>query len=169
MVISPIAIGVSDFTCEVDGDIFNEWKLPIPETKNATKPFTLQPNHQEASKFFQLPGEMRRMIYIELMGNRRIHIEYGWMLDSPFKPRSNKDGKRWDWWHGVCQSSDSFIRDAHDDRSWSRRDEACASRTKGLQNALSGTKLQGVEWLRCCQLGQATVCQSPRTSLISRS
>lgn len=49
------------------------------------------------------------MIYNALMGNRRVHIEHSWMLPSPFRPKLKREGKRWDWWHGVYQKSDSFI------------------------------------------------------------
>lgn len=84
---SPHAPGVSDSTCEVNGDPFNGWKLPIPENQSVRR-CARQRNHQQQSKFFELPVEVRRMIYIELMGNRRVHIEYSWMWASPFEPKS---------------------------------------------------------------------------------
>lgn len=71
------------------------------------------------------------------------------MFPSPFRPNPKRDGKRWDWWHGVCQRSGSFV----DDRCWDREDERYANRLEGLESAPAGTKLGGVEWLRCCQIG----------------
>lgn len=152
--ISPNAIGISDSTCEVNGDPFNGWKLPIPAPRqSALKPRARQRITLQTSRFFQLPEEVRRMIYIELMGKRRVHIEHSWMLPSPFQPKLKREGKRWDWWHGICQESDSFIRDTYDDRCWDRGAERYANRTEGLTSAPTGTKLGGVEWLRCCQIG----------------
>ena len=151
----PDAIGISDSTCEIKGDLFNGWKLPVPAPEqNALKPRSRQRVAQQASWFFRLPVEIRRIIYIELMGNRRVHIEHSWMLQSPFQPKSKRGGKRWDWWHGVCQNSNSFVRDTYDDRCRDRGDDRYASHTEGLTSAPPGTKLQGVEWLRCCQIRQ---------------
>ncbi|KAJ5193706.1 hypothetical protein N7491_001037 [Penicillium cf. griseofulvum] len=150
--VSPNAIGISDSTCEVNGDPFNGWKLPIPPPEQRVlKLGARQCNRQQASHFFQLPIEVRKLIYIELMGNRRVHIEYAWMLPSPFRPKLKRDRERWDWWHGVCQRSGSYV----DDRCWDRRDERYVNMSEGLQSAPAGTKLGGVEWLRCCQIGYA--------------
>ncbi|KAJ5186362.1 hypothetical protein N7449_011126 [Penicillium cf. viridicatum] len=148
--VSPNAIGIFDSTCSVNDDPFNGWKLPIPAAdQRILKLNTRQRNHQQTSHFFQLPIEVRRLIYIELMGNRRAHIEHGWMFASPFHPKPKRDEKRWDWWHGVCQRSGSFV----DDRCWGREDERYANRVEGLKSSPARTKLGGVEWLRCCQIG----------------
>ncbi|KAJ5373539.1 hypothetical protein N7517_005545 [Penicillium concentricum] len=147
---SPNAIGISDSTCEVNGDPFNGWKLPVPPPEQRVlKLGTRQSNRQQASHFFQLPIEVRTLIYIELMGNRRVHIEHAWMLPSPFRPRPKRDRERWEWWHGVCQKSASYV----DDRCWNRRNETLANKSEGLKSPPAGTKLGGVEWLRCCQIG----------------
>ncbi|CAG8899663.1 unnamed protein product [Penicillium egyptiacum] len=147
--VAPNAIGISDSTCEVNGDPFNGWKLPIPPPEQRVLKLTRQRSRQQASHFFQLPIEVRTLIYIELMGDRRIHIEHAWMLPSPFRPKLKRDGRRWDWWHGVCQRTGSFV----DDRCWDRADERYANRFEGLKSPPAGTKLRGVEWLRCCQIG----------------
>lgn len=151
----PDAIGISDSTCEIKGDLFNGWKLPVlaPE-QNALKPHSRQRVAQQASWFFRLSVEIRRIIYIELMGNRRVHIEYSQMLQSPFQPKSKRGGKRQDWWYSVCQNSNSFVRDTYDDRCRDRGDERYTNQFEGLTSTLLGTKLRGVEWLRCCQIGQ---------------
>ncbi|KAJ5153376.1 uncharacterized protein N7482_009854 [Penicillium canariense] len=142
------AIGISDSTCEIQGDPFNGWKLPIPAPEqSALKSRARQHDGQQTSWFFRLPMEVRRMIYIELMGNRRVHIEHSWMYQSAFQPKSKRGGKRWIWWHGVCQNSDSFVCDTYGDRCWGRDDESYASYTEGLTRAPPGTKIQGVEWL----------------------
>lgn len=147
---SPNAIGISDSTCEVNGDPFNGWKLPIPQPdQRILKLGARQRNNQQASHFFQLPIEVRKLIYTELMGNRRVHIEHAWIFPSPFRRKSKRDGKRWEWWHGVCQRGGSFV----DDRCWHREDERYANKFEGLKSAPAGTKLRGVEWLRCCQIG----------------
>lgn len=151
----PNTIRISDSTCEVNGDPFNGWKLlPIPASRqSALKPRARQRLTQQTSPFFRLPGEVRRMIYIELMGHRRVHVEHSWMFPSPFQPKSKRKGKRWDWWHGVCQENDSFVGDTFHDRCWDHSEERVPNYTGGLTSAPTGTKLAGVEWLRCCQIG----------------
>ncbi|OQD99343.1 hypothetical protein PENVUL_c065G04091 [Penicillium vulpinum] len=147
---SPNAIGISNSTCTVNGDPFDGWKLPIPAPdQRILKPSARKRNPQQASRFFQLPIEIRTLIYTVLMGNRRVHIEHAWMMQSPFVPEPKHDLKRWDWWHGVCQRSGSFV----DDRCWDRKDERYASEFEGLESVPAGTKLGGVEFLRCCQIG----------------
>lgn len=132
----PNAIGISDSTCEINGDLFNEWKLPIPAPEqSALKSRTRQRAPQQTSWFFRLPVEVRRIIYIELMGNRRVHIEYAWMFQSPFRPKTKRGAKRWDWWHGICQHRDSFARDIYADQCMDRGDETHISRTKRLTSA----------------------------------
>lgn len=169
---SPHAPGVSDSTCEVNGDPFNGWKLPIPENKSVIR-CARQRNPQQQSKFFELPVEVRRMIYIELMGNRRVHIEYSWMWASPFEPKPfqskplqptflqqrrflsilNGTLRYWNWHHSVCQQTSSFAEDAYMDRCDDRSEESWKNRHEGLTSTRPGTKLGGAEWLRCCQVG----------------
>ncbi|KAJ5767740.1 hypothetical protein N7533_000323 [Penicillium manginii] len=144
----PTAIGISDLTCEIKGDRFNGWKLPIPA-----------PGERHALTNMRVdsldyPPEVRRRIYIELMGNRRVHIEYAWMLQSPFEPPTKRGGKRWDWWHSVCQENDSFVQDTYLESCPDRGDERWNARQKGVSvRPTPGTKFEGVEWLRCCQIG----------------
>jgi hypothetical protein len=160
-------------TCEVNGDPFNAWKLPIPDNQGPLR-FTRQQNSQKDSKFFGLPKEVRRMIDIELMGNRRVHIEYGWMPASPFKPKPfqskplqrtylqrkrilsmiNGPVRYWNWHHSICQESNSFTEDAWMDRCMVYSEERWKNSRDRLTSTPPGTKLGGAEWLRCCQLGQ---------------
>lgn len=151
----PTAIGISDPTCEIKGDRFHGWKLPIPAPGERSLLSCKQTRaDQYASGFFGLPPEVRRRIYIVLMGNRRVHIEYAWMLQSPFEPPTKRGGKRWDWWHGVCQENDSFVQDTYLESCPDRGDERWNARQKGVSvRPTPGTKLEGVEWLRCCQIG----------------
>lgn len=151
----PTAIGISDSSCEINGDPFNGWKLPIPAPeKRALSTCAHHRESQNLSKFFRLPVEVRKMIYTELMGNRRVHIEYSWMFQSPFEPPTKRGGKRWNWFHGVCQNSNDFCEDAYLDRCDDRGDERWNARKMSrLTSAPPETKLHGVEWLRCCQMG----------------
>lgn len=143
---SPHAIGISDSTCEIDGDIFNQWKLPVPPPEYHTGEIgARQRNPQTQSIFFRLPAEIRRLVYLELMGDRRIHIRHVWKDPSPFVRQSKRKGPRWDWWHCVCAQSNDFPEDLRFDNCGSWVDEA-AEGTKAL-------KIEGVEWLRSCQIG----------------
>jgi len=57
------------------------WKLPVPAPGERTLISCSQMQaDQHASGLFRLLPEVRRRIYFELMGNRRVHIEYSWML-----------------------------------------------------------------------------------------
>ncbi|KAJ6107481.1 hypothetical protein N7523_008804 [Penicillium sp. IBT 18751x] len=143
---SPVAIGISDSTCEINGDIFNRWKLPIqpPEYRLRTR-CSQKPITQHQSSFFRLPAEIRRLIYRELMGDRRVHIRYLWKEPSPFRPQPKRGGSRWEWWHIVCEQCDCFPEDPDIDYCPDWRAEA------GLLQ--KRPKIGGVEWLRSCQIG----------------
>lgn len=151
----PRIIGISEDTCDINGDPFNRWKLPIPPPEQRQLTLgTRQCNPQHQSRFFQLPEEIRRMIYIELMGNRRVHIDYAWGQPSPWRPQALKGGRRWGWYHYICQRDGGFFIDEvwRHPRCWNWDDEREAWK-EGLKSPPPGTKLGGVEWLRCCQLG----------------
>ncbi|CAG8024664.1 unnamed protein product [Penicillium nalgiovense] len=138
---SPNAIGIWDSTCEINGDIFNRWKLPIQLEQHPRSPGARQKSSQQQSSLFRLPTEIRRLIYLELMGDRRVHIRYFWRKPSP-KPHSEP---RWRWWHAVCEHSDGFIDDPVED--------ICSISGREGYMHIPRPKIGGVEWLRCCQIG----------------
>ncbi|KAF4768945.1 hypothetical protein HAV15_008670 [Penicillium sp. str.  len=138
---SPNAIGIWDSTCEINGDIFNRWKLPIQPEQRPRSPGARQKSSQQQSSLFRLPAEIRRLIYLELMGDRRVHIRYFWRKPSA-EPHSEP---RWRWWHAVCDHSDGFIDDPVED--------ICSiSGSEGPTDILK-PKIGSMEWLRCCQVG----------------
>lgn len=137
---SPNAIGISDSTCEINGDIFNRWKLPIQPEQGLCKLGARKRSSQQQCSFFRLPAEIRRLVYIELMGGRRVHIRYFWMEPLPSWPQSKRGGPRWHWWHRVCMECDDFINDPCDD--------PCSHWYPESQRLTIGG-----EWLRCCQIG----------------
>ncbi|CAG8040051.1 unnamed protein product [Penicillium salamii] len=148
---SPNAIGISDSTCEINGDIFNPWKFPVPPPQyHIGKIGARRHSPQNQSDFFRLPNEIRRMIYLELMGDRRVHIRHVWSEPSSFVPKPKRRGPRWDWWHCVCGKSNRFPEDLNFDSCGDWRDEA--AETKEL-------KIKGVEWLRSCQIGYEEALQ----------
>ncbi|KAJ5256435.1 hypothetical protein N7505_011586, partial [Penicillium chrysogenum] len=108
---SPNAIGIWDSTCEINGDIFNRWKLPIQPEQRPRSPGARQKSSQQQSPFFRLLAEIRRLVYLELMGDRRVHIRYFWRKPS----REPHSKPRWRWWHTVCDHSDGFIDDPVED------------------------------------------------------
>lgn len=138
---SPNAIGIWDSTCEINGDIFNPWKLPIQPEQRFRSPRTQQKSSQQQSLFFLLPAEIRRLIYLKLMGDRRVHIRYFWRKPSP-EPHIEP---RWRWWHAVCDHSHGFVDDPALDNcsTWSR---------EGYMD-IPRPQMGSVEWLRCCQIG----------------
>ena len=138
---SPNAIGIWDSTCEINGDIFNRWKLPIQLEQRPRSPGAQQKSSQQQSPLFRLPAEIRRLIYLELMGDRRVYIRYFWRKPSP-KPHSEP---RWRWWHAVCEHSDGFNDDPVED--------ICSISSREGYMHIPRPKIGGVEWLRCCQIG----------------
>ncbi|KAK3297159.1 uncharacterized protein B0H64DRAFT_319462 [Chaetomium fimeti] len=57
------------------------------------------PNQQLASPLFaKLPTELRALIFTELFGGRRIHLEF-----MPHPLRADKVGNRRRWRHGICE------------------------------------------------------------------
>ncbi|KAI9038145.1 fungal specific transcription factor domain-containing protein [Aspergillus affinis] len=106
------SIGIDASTCRNHGDPGYSRQLPVlppdyrclgydPDRVNSTI------NIQDQSAFFaRLPLEVRELIYICLLGNRRIHVNYD------FHPRR----RRWRWWYRVCDDpqycpdkSDPFV------------------------------------------------------------
>lgn len=60
---------------------------------------TTLPNEQLASPLFgKLPPELRAMIFIEVFGHRRVHLEF---MAHPL--RADKVGNRRRWRHGLCE------------------------------------------------------------------
>ncbi|KAJ5584479.1 uncharacterized protein N7459_004279 [Penicillium hispanicum] len=162
----PNAVGILDSTCEINGDPFNGWKLPVPPPDQRRLELGTRPcNPQPQSRFFQLPLEVRELIYKELMGGRRVHIDYVHKRPSPFRPQSISNKKRpnnhWQWWHVVCQRCDSFIEDRDHDRCPSYMCEYQDACDLGWRAAPEGTKIGGVEWLQCCQMRSVILRDNP--------
>ncbi|KAL1838484.1 hypothetical protein VTJ49DRAFT_2622 [Mycothermus thermophilus] len=64
-----------------------------------------QPNEQlESPLFGMLPAELRAMIFTELFGGRRVHLEF---MTHPL--RADKVGNRRRWRHGVCEDDPSSV------------------------------------------------------------
>lgn len=144
---SPNAIGISDSTCEINGDIHNRWKLPIQPEQCLHKLGDRKCSSQQQSPFFRLPAEIRRLIYLELVGGRRVHIRYFWREPWPPRPQSKRSGPHWHWCHGVCIKSDGFPEDTEFDN--------CSMwlGIPGSEGTMISPRIAGVEWLRCCQIG----------------
>ncbi|KAK4153033.1 hypothetical protein C8A00DRAFT_15693 [Chaetomidium leptoderma] len=71
---------------------------PEPKPKPGRSP-TTQPSEQLASPLFgTLPPELRAMIFVELFGGRRVHLQF---MAHPV--RADKAGNRTRWRHGLCE------------------------------------------------------------------
>lgn len=151
----PSSIGIDDSTCEVTTSRANPWKLPIsPPSVELDKPApTPTPNCQRQSAFFNLPPEIRQQIYTELLGNKRVHIDFsfhrrpGW-LDAP-KERMKEYKPQWRWFHHVCSKSDGFHHEQYgDDCPQNTGDEPFHDLSV---LGFTSRKLEGVAWLRSCR------------------
>ncbi|KAJ5180092.1 hypothetical protein N7492_003302 [Penicillium capsulatum] len=152
----PLTIGISESTCQVNGDPFDKEKLPLPSPiKRRLKTGKRPRSSQEQSAFFRLPLEIRELIYRELFGGRRIHIDHVFKGPSVFRPQPQGKYRKshWQWWHLVCQESSSFTKDRDTDHCSNYNNERMDAERLGWEAAPPGTKLAGVEWLQCCQVG----------------
>lgn len=150
----PGAIGIPDSTCEINGDPFNQSKLPIPAEEQRQLRIDSPRNPQHQSRFFQFPPEIRRLIYIELLGGCRVHIDYAFKWLPLFGPqKKSRDRRRsWQWWHIVCEGGHSFIENHDSDYCNDFGDEAHEARKFKWNTAPLGTKIVAVHWLTCCQM-----------------
>ncbi|GAB1314789.1 hypothetical protein MFIFM68171_04999 [Madurella fahalii] len=57
---------------------------------------------QESPIFGLLPPELRTLIYTELFGDRRVHLDF-----LPHRVRNDKVGSRRRWRHGICEDPTS--------------------------------------------------------------
>lgn len=147
------AVGMNESTCAINGDPFDEENLPVPPPDEHERQLGTRPcNPQFHSLFFKLPPEIRVQIYRKLLGDRRVHVVYRFMEPSPFQPQLKaKDCKpRWQWWHRVCQERDLFPEECEMDPCGVHTDRHDAE--AGWTTPPPGTKLQGAELLRCCQM-----------------
>ncbi|KAF4202038.1 hypothetical protein CNMCM8927_000695 [Aspergillus lentulus] len=122
---------------------------------------------QDQSLFFaRLPKEIRQRIYIELFGDRSVHLEYDFGYAPGYRQRDKRPPDQWRWWHRVCDEEDHpnpgdmcRMNDLEDPKRIGRRQ-------------LSRHKLKGVAWLRVCRrayLEALPLLYSTNTFLISSS
>lgn len=149
-----VVVGISESTCQVNGDPFDQSKLPVPSPNQRQLQLGQRPfRTQEQSLFFRLPLEIRQLIYLELFGGRRVHIDYLFKGPSVFRPRPQGKYRKnhWQWWHSVCRWSNTFA-DYFDNPQCYDCSEY-ARKGHEWEAAPPEAKLAGVEWLQCCQMG----------------
>ncbi|KAL4785026.1 hypothetical protein BJX76DRAFT_325786 [Aspergillus varians] len=152
--------GISDSTCQVNGDPHDPDRLPIlppdytslfdavagDETESPS--LLNQAFHpQSQSPFFtQLPPEIRTLIYLHAFGGRRIHLDYD------FTPGRN--GNQWRWWHRVCDDESTCPS-----KALPCPETATAEATMLQLGSRSWVKagfeykIHALGWLRCCKIG----------------
>ncbi|PYH37483.1 major facilitator superfamily transporter [Aspergillus neoniger CBS 115656] len=169
---SPEAPGILDTNCTIitQNQKQRRYKLPIPDPEHRQRQLqtlatsSARPqNPQSQSAFFsRLPLEVRNIIYRELFGGGRVHVDYLWKRPSAVvaRPPTGKDkGKKadalWQWWHRVCAVSDEWVDDRFEERCVDALDERDETLPWGWEKAAPpGTKLQGVAaMLTVCQMG----------------
>lgn len=173
--------GINERTCKVNGRDDDKRKMPIPNSRRRplTPPFVpeegwtvakrrIDINTQTQSHFFsQLPVEVRHLIYLELYGKRRIHLEYhvGPGHNIIRNNRSDNDGRnntyRWGWWHFICHEPTfgPARRVIFPDRGdscqiiaeWGVSSEAVGKPYD--KELFVDRKLPGSNWLRSCRIG----------------
>ncbi|KAH1424098.1 hypothetical protein KXW29_004184 [Aspergillus fumigatus] len=129
-------------------------------TKSTTLP------QDQSLLFSRLPKEIRQRIYIELFGNRSVHLEYDFGYAPGYRQRDKRPPDQWRWWHRVCDDEEHpnpgdlcRMNDLEDPKRIGRRQ-------------LSRHKLKGVAWLRVCRrayLEALPLLYSTNTFLISSS
>jgi hypothetical protein len=162
----PCSLGIDDSTCEVTESVTNPCKLPIPPSLDPSREnhhhhelsaSSSPANPQRQSGFFKLPAEIRQQIYTEVLGGRRVHIDYDFAEPTGWRHmKKKKYSRQWRWWHHVCADGDSFIED---DSLWDRcprrvlEEETEEWTLDGRIRDRRTTKIRGAGWLRTCRRG----------------
>ncbi|KAL3486120.1 hypothetical protein BJX62DRAFT_242276 [Aspergillus germanicus] len=143
--------GVHPSSCEVNGDRHNRERLPILPTDHTSLYSSIidaqnsVPDTQAQSPFFaKLPPEIRQLIYRQLFGGRRIHLDLDYISQQA----------QWHWWHRVCDCPDTCP-----DKQFICPENAAAETMmlrlgpKASVTDRAETRVDGIEWLRCCKQG----------------
>lgn len=149
--------GVDYDTCNSNAPLRDYTAMPLPPPR---RPLTPPPeaadteenpdgavNPQSQSALFtRLPRNIRERIYIELFGERAVHLEYDYGFAPGYRGRDKKPPDQWRWWHRVCEEEEPKPGDM------CRSDDLDDLKRHGKRELLK-YKLKGVEWLRTCRLG----------------
>lgn len=157
-------IGIDDATCQVNGRREDRSKMPIPQPCRQS-PTVKKPHPQPGSLFFtRLPPEVRGLVYLQLFGNRRVHVEFDMDVRYCEKASRGTLSESWRWWHCICHEQvfrPSVVvhftnRDECHALEWSleasHEHEDAATQSWRRSVWRSHHKLS-LEWLRCCRLG----------------
>ncbi|KAJ0426913.1 hypothetical protein BJY00DRAFT_306904 [Aspergillus carlsbadensis] len=143
--------GVHPLSCEVNGSRHNRERFPVLPTDHVSLYSSIidgqnpVPDTQAQSPFFaQLPTEIRQLIYRQLFGDRRVHLDLDYVSQQA----------QWLWWHRVCDCPDT-----RPDKQFICPENAAAETmmlhlgSKAWVTGRAEAKVDGVGWLRCCKKG----------------
>ncbi|KAL4949546.1 hypothetical protein BDW69DRAFT_174216 [Aspergillus filifer] len=151
--------GIRETTCKVNGPITDgEFLATLPDnytslysTLTTGKGKASDP--QDQSPFFNLPPEIRDIIYFHLLGNQKIHIDYE--LRYVYDWETDTSQRRWAGWHRICDDPDNCPKG----KSLPCPETANAEKRfldMGWKSHVAEgfkAKLSALNWFRCCKLG----------------
>jgi len=151
--------GIDYDTCNSNASLrdyrdYTAMPLPPPRRPLTPPPESADPEESpgavntqtQSALFARLPRNIRERIYIELFGERAVHVEYDYGFAPGYRGREKKPPDQWRWWHRVCEEEEAKPGDM------CRSDDLDDLKRKGKRELLK-YKLKGVEWLRTCRIG----------------
>lgn len=150
--------GIDYDTCSSNTSLRDYTAMPFPPPR---RPLTPPPEpatslcHDEPERtnpqsqsalFARLPRDVRERIYVELFGQRPVHLEYDFGYAPGCRGRDKRPPDQWRWWHRVCAEEEAKPGDM------CRTDDIEDLKRLGRRELLKH-KLKGVEWLRTCRVG----------------
>ncbi|KAL4966915.1 uncharacterized protein BDV14DRAFT_33495 [Aspergillus stella-maris] len=154
--------GIRDATCKVNGDIYDRDSLPTLPDGHTSLHSTLAagegkvpPNAQEQSRFFNLPPEIREIVYFHLLGGQKVHVDYEFREIRGDDGEAAESQRRWAGWHRICDDPDNCPKGKQlpcpETANAEKRFVGMGWKSH-LREGFEG-KLSALNWLRCCQLG----------------
>ncbi|KAH8812725.1 hypothetical protein F5884DRAFT_729915 [Xylogone sp. PMI_703] len=93
----------------------------LPKSRPRALTFQGSSSQQASNLFLRLPAELRNRIYLDVFGNRKVHILFSYgSFRYGYRTRTDKKPPEWRWWHCICTWDQTT-----DDRYWSIRWDQC--------------------------------------------
>ncbi|KAL4794342.1 hypothetical protein BDV19DRAFT_390401 [Aspergillus venezuelensis] len=155
--------GIGDVTCKVNGDVYDRDFLPILPGDYTSLHRALAagkgeaPNAQHQSPFFNLPPEIRDIVYFYLIGGQKVHVDYEFreICDGDDDRDGPNRQRRWAGWHRVCDDPDNCPKGKQlpcpETANAEKRFVGMGWKSH-LREEFEG-KHSALNWLRCCKLG----------------
>ncbi|OBT40324.1 hypothetical protein VE00_08472 [Pseudogymnoascus sp. WSF 3629] len=124
----------------------------LPKTRNRSLSL-YEPGQHTSGLLRKLPIELRRRIYDEVLGHRKVHLLFEFAPRKYRRERTNKkEILEWRWWHCICtwdQTKDDYLASIWFDRC---KDQAVNGNTGPPNGMMGKLKLDFAILLTCRQI-----------------